>query len=357
VPGLGLDGRASLRVGAAVMGLVMAGAAAVMTVDCGELRPGIEVTVYFADLGRLAEGAEVRIAGRSVGRVDSIQLVTARAAAAAAHPLHTEHGGVAVRVRIQKRYASWAAPTSEFLVSAGLLGRARLEVAPPRGGAAWPRALEEGDQIRGVDVARPEQILVMLLTSIDRFRGVVDQVAPAARELRGALVELAATLATIEPAPGAYAELGRSMGALVAELDELAAAWRTGGGDAAHVARIVDAGTRLAGRMRSAVGATGGALDLLLADLARIRGRLRGDRLQQIERAATSARALVARAEATLAVAEELARRVRLGQGTVGALLGDLELTDETKQLGKLLKREPWRVLGHPTREAVERQR
>jgi ABC-type transporter Mla subunit MlaD len=339
------------------MGLVMAGGAVVVTVDCGKIRSGIQVTVYFADPGRLAEDAEVQIAGRSVGRVESIQLVTARAAAAPAHPLHTEHGGVAVRVRIQKRYASWAARTSEFLVSAGLLGRAHLEVAPPRGGAAWPRALEDGDQIRGVDAARPEQILVLLLTSIDRFRGLVDQVAPAARDLRGALVELAASLATIEPVPGAYADLGRSMGALVAELDELAAAWRTGGGDVAHAARIVSAGTRLAGRLHGAVGATGRALDRLLADLARIRGRLRGDRLQQFERAATSARALVARAEAILAVAEELARRVRLGQGTVGALLGDLELSDETKQLGKLLKREPWRVLGHPTREALEQQR
>ena len=42
------DERRSERIGAVAIGLTLAAMVAVLTVDCGGLRPAIDVTVYFA---------------------------------------------------------------------------------------------------------------------------------------------------------------------------------------------------------------------------------------------------------------------------------------------------------------------
>ncbi|HUS69040.1 MAG TPA: hypothetical protein VMZ28_31100, partial [Kofleriaceae bacterium] len=95
----------------------------------------------------------------------------------------------------------------------------------------------------------------------------------------------------------------------------------------------------------------GAALDRLTADIDRVRARLPDDLVARLERSLDGARAAVARLEAIAATGQELAARVRRGQGTIGALMNDPEFSDDAKQLGRILKREPWRVIGHPLPE------
>src|SRR5690349_22086870 len=164
------------------MVLVIAAGAAVVMVDCSKLRPSITVTATFHQVGQLAEGADVQIAGRVVGQVDAIQLVP-------------KSGGVALRLRIQERYAGWAAPNGEYFITAkGVLGEPYLEIGPPPDGAARTRGLEDGDTVRGIDPPRMDQVLVRSFANMTAFRRLVDQVTPSARQLRTALDALATEL-------------------------------------------------------------------------------------------------------------------------------------------------------------------
>jgi ABC-type transporter Mla subunit MlaD len=352
------DDRTSRRVGAVVIGVLALAAVAVLTLDCGRLRRSIGVTVYFAHIGALEEGAHVQLAGRVIGTVDAVQLLPARAVRDRSHPLHPD-GGVAVSLRIQQRYAGWAAPNGEFFVAVkGVLGDAYIEIGPPPGAAARGRGLEDGDRVRGIDPPRMDQVLVKSFQNMTEFRRLLDEVAPPARELVAALDELRDTLQLVEPQPGAYAIAGGAFGELGGEWERLSdgvsaglAAQGLRGGDAW---RVVGGAMALTGRIRADLGATGAALDRLLGDIARIRARIPDDLRQRLEWSLATARASVTRLERALAVAQELAARVQGGQGTVGALLNDPEFIDDAKQLGKILKREPWRILGHPRPEAID---
>ncbi|HTE56593.1 MAG TPA: MlaD family protein [Kofleriaceae bacterium] len=353
------DDRTSRRVGAVVLALLALAGAAVVTLDAARLRPSIDVTVYFAHIGALEEGADVQVAGRVIGSVESVQLLPPGLVRDPAHPLHPG-GGVAVALRVQERYAGWAAPNGEvFITAKGVLGDAYVEIGPPAGGAARARGLEDGDRLRGIDPPRMEQVVLKSFQNMMQFRRLLDDVAPAARELGAAVVKLRVTLAMIEPRPGAYAATGAALGRIGDEWGRLSSRVAAGlagqglaGGDAVHALGQASA---LVGRIRAELGATGAALDLLLADVARIRARLPADLRQRIERSGAAARAAVTRLEAVVATAQELIARVQGGQGTVGALLNDPEFLDDAKQLGRILKREPWRVLGHPRREALEK--
>jgi MlaD protein len=354
------DDRKSRRVGAAVIAFCGLAAAAVLTVDCDRLRPGIDVTLYFAHIGALEEGADVQVAGRRIGAVEAVQLQPPRSVRAADHPLHPD-GGVAVRLRIQERYAGWAAPNGEFFIAVkGVLGDSYIEIGPPPDGAAMARELRDGDGLRGVDPPRMDQVLVKSFQNMTEFRRLLDEAAPAARQLLAALDQLDRTLQLSEPQPGAYAAARGAFAELGREWDRLSVGAGAGlareGLTRADAMRVVRSAFELTGRLRAELGATGAALDRLMADVERVRSDIPDDLLPRLKASLELARAAVGKLERTVAVAQELAARVNSGQGTVGALLNDPEFIDDAKQLGKILKREPWRVLGHPTREAIEKQ-
>jgi phospholipid/cholesterol/gamma-HCH transport system substrate-binding protein len=351
------DERVARRVGVVVMALVAAAAAAVLLVDCSRLRPGIQVTIYYTHIASLEEGADVQIAGRRVGRVTGVQLLPARAVRDPGHPLHPG-GGVAVHVRLEKRYAEWASTDSDCVITAkGVLGEPYIEIGPGAVERTGRRGLRDGDQLRGADPARMDQVLVKSFQNMSAFRALLDEVAPAARELRDALARLERTLRDIEPEPGAYAVLGDSLARFDASLDALTGGWRAAGVGPGDLRALVRAAGEFADRARGELAQVGAALDRLAADLERVRGSIPPGLADRLERALATARLSAAKLERVIATGQELAARVESGHGTIGALMNDPEFIDDAKQLGKILKREPWRVIGHPSKEALEKQR
>ena len=174
------DDRIARRVGAVMLVLVGLASAAVVMVDCSRLRPGIAVDVLYRHVGSLSEGADVELAGRTIGVVKSITLLPPSAVRDPSHPLHPD-GGVAVHLRLQKRYAGWTALNSEIVITTkGILGEPYLEVGPPAGGAARQRPLSDGDQVRGVDPARMDQVLLHGYLNMTAFRALLDDIAPSA---------------------------------------------------------------------------------------------------------------------------------------------------------------------------------
>jgi phospholipid/cholesterol/gamma-HCH transport system substrate-binding protein len=351
------DDRVARRVGVIVMALVAVAAACVLLVDCSRLRPGIEVTIYFAHIGGLEEGADVQIAGRQVGKVTGVQLLPAAAVRDRSHPLHPA-GGVAVHVRLQKRYRSWAQTDSDFFITAkGVLGEPYIEIGPGQVVKADRRPLEDGDRVRGADPARMDQVLVRSFQNMTEFRRLLEDIEPSAHELRAAALRLSATLRDIEPEPGAYAALGAGITRFRVALDALTSGWEAEGIGPDDLFALADATGAFAERARAELALVGAALDRLRADLDRVKGSIPPELFERIDRAVATARASIAKVDRIVATGQELAQRIERGQGTVGALLNDPEFIDDAKQLGKILKREPWRVIGHPTREALEKQR
>ena len=351
------DDRVARRVGVIVMALVAVAAACVLLVDCSRLRPGIQVTIFYAHIGALEQGADVQIAGRAVGVVTGVQLLPAAAVRDPRHPLHPS-GGVAVHVRLQKRYAGWAMTDSDYFITAkGVLGEPYIEIGPGQVIRPDRRGLEDGDQMRGADPARMDQVVVKSFQNMNHFRRLLDEVEPAARELRVAVERLSATLRDIEPDPGAYARLGASIGHLRLSLDTLTTGWQAEGIGPGDLVRLADTAGAFADRARGELAQIGATLDRLRADLDRVRGSIPPGLAERLDRAIAGARLSLGKIERIVATGQELAQRVERGQGTVGALMNDPEFIDDAKQLGKILKREPWRVIGHPRRESLEKQR
>lgn len=349
------DDKRSRRIGAVMLAVVAASGAAVVMVDCSKLRRSIHVTVYYAHIGQLGEGADVQIAGRVVGKVDAVQLVPAHAVADPKHPLHPD-GGVGLRLRVERRFAGWAAPNGEYIITAkGVLGEPYVEIGPPAGEAERARELRDGDWIRGVDPPRMDQVLVRSFNNMAAFRRLLDDVSPSARRLRAALDELTAAIDAMEPVPGAYSELAGSVARLGDAWRELGDDWRAADLDPAKLAALARTAGAALDRGRGELARVGEALDRLTADIDRVRGRVPDDLVARLERALDEARGAVTRLEGIAAAGQELAARVRRGQGSIGALMNDPEFSDDAKQLGRILKREPWRVLGHPRKEALEK--
>jgi phospholipid/cholesterol/gamma-HCH transport system substrate-binding protein len=343
-----------------MMALVAVAAAAVVLVDCTRLRPGISVVAYFGHIGPLVEGGDVEIAGRAVGTVTAVQLLPAEMVRDPAHPLHPG-GGVAVHLRIQRRFAGWASPASELFITAkGVLGEPYLAIGPPRAGSAGTaegvRPLRDGDQLRGTDPVRMEQVVVRGFHNMTSFRLLMEELAQPAGELRAALAQLSDTLAEIEPAPGTYAELGAAVRRLDDAFERMKAGWSAEDLSPADLLAVAERAGAFLDRARAELGQTGAALDRLAVDVRRLRDRMPPGLSDRLARTLDQARAAIAKVERVVASATELATRVRQGHGTVGALMNDPEFSDDAKQLGRLLKRNPWRILGHPTREALEKQ-
>jgi hypothetical protein len=52
--------------------------------------------------------------------------------------------------------------------------------------------------------------------------------------------------------------------------------------------------------------------------------------------------------EGVAASVRVVAERWQRREGTLGRLLTDPEFPEDAKELGKILKRQPWRIFGHP---------
>lgn len=107
---------------------------------------------------------------------------------------------------------------------------------------------------------------------------------------------------------------------------------------------------------RQAIAEIRAALDLLrpelaaaTANLSRIRGHLvAGDPLARIDVVLAAIRAALDKLDPILATAGDIAERFAAGEGSIGRILKDPEFPEDTKDLGKLMKRQPWKIMERP---------
>jgi ABC-type transporter Mla subunit MlaD len=352
---LNIDEKLALRVGSAVLVLVLVGVVGVMNLDRFALARTAKFQVHISHMAGLSESADVQVAGRVIGRVASVRLVPEHTVADD-HPL-ADIGGVTLDIEIDTSHSSWAPINGEFFVSSkGLFGEKYLEVGPPAGGEMPLRGVQDGDQIRGIDPPQMDRTLARTLENLTISRVFLETVGPEARAAANAFEALEVTLAEVEPRPHAYDELFASIGKATAE----------GGSFADKISNIdVDRARRSIRRIRrnqallsEGIATVTATVSPLPPEVERAQTLLLTTQVvARLEQAAKELENNLKRAQSIGKATAELAASVRRGEGTVGALINDPEFSDDAKKLGKILKRKPWELFDHPGTKARKYRR
>lgn len=351
---LAQDPRLARRVGALTL-LAMAAVSAglVFLLDRGGLGPTIRFRVLFHHTAGLHDRAPLIVAGRPVGRIAAITPVPHGAPG----PLAGEIG-IAVTVELA-RDERWKVPAaaSVFVASRGPLSDRYLEVAPPAGPPG--PAVDDGAELRGIDPPTLDTVLQRVWTNLTTFQQFVDTVRPELTALRDQLGALRDRLDAIAGDARAAAGPGAPdpLAALVDRTRSLiAAATRTydpalgGAPGVAHLIVTAGAARATLAEVRAAIDLLAPRLAHTTAELTRVRGHLAaGDPAVRADQILATLRRAADQIDPLLATAGELAQRITRGEGSLGRLLSDPEFPEDTKELGKIMKRQPWRIVQKPS--------
>jgi phospholipid/cholesterol/gamma-HCH transport system substrate-binding protein len=343
---LAQDERLARRVGAItllVIGVTIAGF--VFLLD--RVAPGssIRVRVMFRHVAGLRDHAALVVGGQPVGRIEAIVPVPHGAGGTLDGEV-----GVAVMVAVARDQA-WKVPAAAeiFVASRGPLSDKYLEVAPPHGDPG--PAIHDGQDLRGVDPPSLDNVLQHTWTSMLTFQLFVATVKPELIALRAQLTALRDNLDAVTAEPAAA-----GVGALAAEARGLVAAARRThdvslGGEAGVAqlrAMLADARQAIA-QLRVALDALAPRAAALSADLGGVRDRVAAAApVARAERTLAAIRGALDRIDPLIARLDELTARIASGEGSIGRLLSDPEFPEDTRDLGKIMKRQPWKILERP---------
>lgn len=316
---------------------------------------GVHVQVAFAHVGSLREGAPVIVAGRTIGKVESIALVDA-GGLPPDHPLAGTGGAVAILAIDPGERGRFAANAEVFVSSRGVLSARYLEIGPPAGGAAPGPPIAAGAIVRGVDPPQIDRALQRTWDNLQRSRAFLEEVRPELDAFRAALDQLATTLDQLEPTPGAAGDLVSKVRGLLAELRTLRTTLDDAGADPDALAALAARAESTLDHARAAVASLRDAADRLTADLDRVRGHVDAVAPATLARLRTTladADAQLARLQALAANARGLLALIQRGDGSLFKLSRDPEFPEDAKELGRIMKRTPWRILGHNGAQGV----
>ncbi len=344
---LAQDEALTRKVGAAVLLLVAAGIAFVVFVyDRIEWGPHVRIGVYFRQTGGLREGAPLVVGGKSIGEVESIALAPRDPAG----PLGGDEGVVAT-IAIAKRDAKRIARGGDvFVTSRGAFGARYLEIGP----APDPDGATLADDTRpivGRDPPTMDRVLQRTWDNLNITRDFAEAVRPEYDVLRAQLGELATTLEQLSPNIAGAAGLALEIQGLAAEARKFRDIELGGDDGLAKLAATVTAARSTLAQARLVLDQLGTKARALTASTDALRTRL-GERgpeaLAKVELAIDRMRAAIDKIDPLLAKVEDLNARIARGEGSLGKLMKDPEFPEDAKALGKIMKRQPWKVLARP---------
>ena len=299
----------------------------------------IRVRVYFHTTGGLVEDAPFVVAGRTVGKVESIALVPRGAS-----KLLGDEDGVVLTVAIDSDQ-KLDRGGDVFIASKGALSGKYLEL----GAAPAPtQAIKEGDELAGADPPSLDRVLQRTWDNMQTLAGFAGAIRPEFEQLRARLRELGDNLGQV-PGVEQFAPLVADASDAIGELQKLRDVSLGGAPGAARIAALLDHGRAAIGNARVSLDRLSASASKLADGLATLKGRLgsKGDEaIEKLTLAIDRTRAAVAKVDPLLAQIEAL--NAELANGSLMKLGNDPEFPEDAKELGKILKRHPWRVMDHP---------
>jgi hypothetical protein len=221
-----------------------------------------------------------------------------------------------------------------------------LEVAPPTGDPG--PAVREGQELRGVDPPSLDNVLQHTWVNITVFKLFIDTVRP---ELDAVVHQIAELRRQLDGLAGA-GEVGAAIaaaGALVRSARHTHDGALGGEPGLAALGATVGQARETVAQLRAAIDVLGPRADAFAANLGRVRGQLAAaDPVERSRRAFAQLRAALDKIDPLLAMIDELGDRIARGEGSLGRLMTDPEFSDDARDLGKVMKRHPWKFLERP---------
>ncbi|NVB77613.1 MAG: MCE family protein [Kofleriaceae bacterium] len=297
------------------------------------------IKIYFHTTGGLQEGAAFVVAGKTVGKVESIAL----SPAGAPGPLNGEEG-VAVKVAIERAWARRIMKGGDvFITSRGALSGKYLEIGPPP--APGP-TLAENDELLGRDPPSLDRVLQRTWDNLTTAAKFASEVRPEAHALGAELDKLRATFAELAP----DATLSEDLRALIDEGDRTYAAL---GGEQGldQLGDVLDRLQTTVAQARATIASLRASADKLGDSLGALRGSMGAkgaEAFDKIGQAIDRVRAAADRIDPLLAKVQAIQDGIARGEGSLLKLANDPEFPEDAKDLGKVLKRHPWRIIARP---------
>jgi len=295
------------------------------------------ITVTFPSTGNLRVGAGFVVAGRTVGEVESIALLPT--------------GDVAVGVALDADEARRIGRGGDvFITSRGTFGERYLEIGPdPDPNGRW---LREGDALVGHEPPSLDRVLQRTWNNLTIAKQFAEAVKPDFIALRTELRALATTIDELVPANlVGVAALGIEVRGLVDEARRLREVTLGGDNGLAAIGAMFDRASATIAQARQVLDALEGKAGKLATGVDTLRGRVakRGPAaVTAVELAITRLRAAIDKIDPLLAKVADLRGRLARGEGSIGRLMNDPEFPEDAKDLGKMLKRQPWKIIARP---------
>jgi len=332
-----------LQIGAAVLILAIAGVSGMVLFGNVRMTPTIKFHIHFGHMAGLEEGAAVHLAGEQVGEITALRLVPA-GTIPDAHPLYPL-GGVTADIRMDASFAARAAINGEYFVgSKGVLGARYIEIGPPANDAAAVRPLQQGDEVRGIDPPQLDRALYRALRNLDASRDFLEELAPEATALRDELAVLQDLSTEVLPSADGWDELLADTKASSAEIVALV----DGTGDLGNLDRVLVRADKTVERAASEFELVRMGLFTVRDELRRVSHIVPPDLRAKLTRVQMRLEHNLETLDGAIARARDLVATIERAEGAIGAIMNDPEFSDDARDLGKLMKREPWKVFGHP---------
>ncbi|MGE0549296.1 MAG: MlaD family protein [Kofleriaceae bacterium] len=347
---LAQDERLTRRVGAVTLVLLVGTILFfVFLLDRLDLGSPVRIQVYFAHSGSLRAHAPLIVAGQPVGRIESIDPVPHGAQT----PLNGELGSVA-RVAIKRKH-TWRVPRNAeiFVSSHGPLSERYLEVAPPKDVPGPP--VRDGEQFRGADPPSLDSVLSHTWGNMNTFRAFIAEIDPELDALIRELKRLAAQLDSSAPDAATAPSLARirslagDVDALVTELRVTTDESLGGPVGLAHIAATIKHTRGTIAQARAMFDRLAPKMTAMGDELTRVGGHIAAhDPVAKVQATIALVQETLAKIDPVLAAMDEVMDRFANGEGTIGRLMNDPEFPEDAKDLGKIIKRQPWRVIARP---------
>lgn len=311
------------------------------------------VRVYFHHVSSLREGAAFVVGGRTVGKVETIAL----SPRGEPGPLHGDEG-VVVTVAVDAAMARRLDRSGDvFIASRGMLAERYLELGPPVEASAGTM-LAEGDKLLGRDPPSLDRVLQRTWDNLTALGGFTADIKPELDALRAQVDELrghfAATGANVDALIPGIEQLGPLLddaSTIRAEIEQIREQGLGGTAGLAKLGDVVTHARTILAASRVSLDKLDASATSLRAGFESMRGRLgtKGEQaIAAVELAVDRVRADIAKVDPLLAQIDALNQRLARGEGSIMKLMHDPEFPEDAKELGKILKRQPWKIIGRP---------
>ncbi len=336
-----------VKVGALVLFSLALLVAFVLALGDFSFGEGFTFEVEFNNAGGLKPGADVAIAGINVGKVESLRFNT--------NPTVAESAvGVTATLSVDAEQADAIREDSDFFITTrGVLGEPYIEIvtrsldAPP---------IKKGAVLRGVDpprmdiiVAKASELLTSLTDLLDnpeiQTKDLISNTASLAKTLDGFLkdnrADLDQTVDNVRDGSGEARQLLASLNVAV--------------GDGKSLQGAITDVEKTAANARNITAKVDGKIDPMLDDVTvtaenarkvtESADRLLVDNEAKIAKSIDNVEVSTQRLAVMSEDAQGIVQGVKDGDGTVGALLTDREVYDDLKEMLRIIKQRPWKIV------------